>query len=105
VLVVSDRAIRVFEFILRMRIRAIAFFPFIIIPSSTVVDDVLINHEKIHLRQQLELLVIPFYIWYLIEFFTKGYENISFEKEAYTNEDNLGFLKSRKMFNFRKYLK
>lgn len=105
-IIVSDRAIKFFGFILRMNgIRALAFFPFIFIPSTTIVDDALINHERIHLRQQLELLVIPFHIWYLIALYRKGYMNISFEKEAYTNESNLTYLKKRSIFAFVKYLK
>jgi hypothetical protein len=99
----SNTIIRFFEFILRMKIKAIVLFPFIIVSKSTLVDPVLLNHEKIHLRQQLELLVIPFYIWYLIEFFTKGYLNISFEKEAYMNEKDFSYLKNRKIFGFRNY--
>lgn len=104
-IITSDRAIRFFEFILGMKIRAIAFFPFIFLSSTSNPDDILINHERIHLRQQLEMFVIPFYIWYLIEFYKVGYYNIKFEKEAYMNESNLNYLKSRKMFSFVKYLK
>lgn len=104
--VVSDRAIRFFGFILGMGdgIRALAFFPFIIIPSTTIIDDVLINHERIHLRQQLELLVLPFHIWYLIALYRVGYMQISFEREAYANEHDLNYLKNRPIFGFRKYL-
>ena len=48
---------------------AMAVFPFILLRESRFGEDqVLINHEKIHLRQQAELLVIPFYIWYCIEY-------------------------------------
>ena len=105
--VVSDKAIWFFNQILGMGggIRALAFWPFIIIPSTTVVDDVLINHEKIHLKQQLELLIIPFYIWYLISLHRKGYMNISFEKEAYANEADLDYLNKRKPYSFLKYTK
>lgn len=105
-IVVSDRIIWFFEKILGMGngIRALAFFPFIFIPSTTIVDDVLINHEKIHLRQQLELLLLPFYVWYLIALRRKGYMNISFEKEAYANENDLTYLKKRRIFAFIKYL-
>lgn len=103
-IIVSDRLTRLFEAILGQGIRALAFWPFIIMPRSTVVDPELINHEKIHLRQQLEMLVIPFYIWYLIEFYTKGYMNISFEKEAYSNEKDLQYLKKRRIFAFWRYL-
>lgn len=69
-----------------------------------------INHESIHIKQQEELLVIPFYIWYLTEWFIRlffkgnAYRNISFEKEAYTNQDNLEYLKTRKWYSFLKYI-
>jgi hypothetical protein len=56
------------------------------------------NHEAIHGRQQLELLVIPFYVIYIIEAIFKGYRNISFEREAYCNDDNDNYLKNRKPY-------
>ena len=102
-LVVSNRAIKFFEFILRMKIAAIAIFPFIIVPTTTIVTDRLLNHERIHLRQQLEMLVIPFYIVYLIEYYKKGYFHVSFEKEAYANEHNSKYLSIRRIFSFYKY--
>jgi hypothetical protein len=103
--VVSKNAIKFFEKILGMGIRAIAFYPFIFVNPDTTIDKVLINHEKIHLKQHKELLIIPFYIWYLIELKRKGYMDISFEKEAYANETNMTYLNKRKIFNFRAYLK
>lgn len=102
--VVSDRAIWFFELILGQGIRGLAFWPFIIVPTSTQIDEVLLNHERIHLRQQLEMLILPFYIWYLIALRRKGYMGISFEKEAYANERNLDYLKTRPLFGFRKYM-
>ncbi len=83
---------------------AVALFPFIVISPDVMVTKDLINHERIHLRQQLELLIIPFFIWYFIEFKRKGYWNISFEREAYDNEYNLTYLKKRRIFAFRRYL-
>lgn len=103
-IVTSDRAIRFFEFILGMNIRAIAFYPFIFLRSDANPNPILINHERIHLRQQLEMFIIPFYVWYLIEYFNKGYWEISFEKEAYANERDLLYLEKREFFNFTKYL-
>ena len=50
-LVVSDKAIWFFELILGKGIRGLAFWPFIFVPTSTIIDDELINHERIHLRQ------------------------------------------------------
>ena len=100
----SDRLTKFFEMILGQGIRALAFYPFIIMPRTTVIDDVLINHERIHLRQQLEMLILPFYIWYLIALHRKTYMGISFEKEAYANENNLDYLKKRRIFAFLRYL-
>ena len=48
--------------------------------------------ENIHGKQQLELLIIFFYLIYLVEWIIKGYRNISFEKEAYSNQDNLNYI-------------
>jgi hypothetical protein len=104
--IVSDRALRFFGIFFggSQGIRGLAFWPFIFISSDTIIDDELINHERIHLRQQIEMLIIPFYIWYLIELYTRGYINVSFEKEAYSNEKNLTYLKKRSIFAFRRYL-
>tara|TARA_R110002167_G_scaffold23281_1_gene82708 strand:+ start:682 stop:1011 length:330 start_codon:yes stop_codon:yes gene_type:complete len=89
-------------------------WPFIILKHGALKEDaVLINHEKIHLKQQLELLVLPFYILYITEWllrsliyldFYRGYQNISFEREAYDNELNLEYTGERKAFSFFKYL-
>jgi len=102
----SDKHIKVFGLFFggSQNIRAIALWPNIYVASNTIIDDELINHEKIHLTQQKELLILPFYIWYLIELYTKGYRNISFEKEAYANEHNLTYLNNRRIFSFIKYL-
>ena len=72
----------------------------------------LINHERIHTAQMKELLYIFFYMAYVIEWLFrmlqyrdsfKAYSNISFEREAYANGDNLNYLKSRKHYSFVKY--
>lgn len=72
-------------------------------------NTVLVNHEKIHLRQQLELLIIPFFVIYGIEFLVRliqyknwniAYRNISFEREAYKNEKDLNYIKLRPFMAF-----
>jgi len=83
-----------------------AIFPFILIKNpSSKQDPILINHEKIHLRQQLELLILPFYFFYffnyLINFLRyrnhyQAYFNILFEREAFHADKDLGYLKKRK---------
>lgn len=68
------------------------------------------NHERIHSEQMKEMLFIGFYLWYLVEWivrlFGKGnaYRNLSFEKEAYDNEDNLTYLDTRKPYAWLDYL-
>jgi len=90
-----------------INIRAITLFPFIIIKDEG--DETLINHESIHIKQQLELLVVGFYLWYLIDYLYKfikyddgaqAYYNIIFEKEAYDNENDLEYLSKRKFWGF-----
>lgn len=77
------------------------------------IDRNVINHERIHTAQQRELLFIPFYILYVVEWLIrliqyrswhKAYRNISFEREAYTHGHNLNYLKTRKPYSFLKYL-
>ena len=90
-------------------------FPFIFLKFRNLKgNQILINHEKIHLRQQLELLIIPFFVVYVLEFFLRcvhykkwhlAYKNISFEREAYANESNLHYLKNRSFWNFLNYIK
>ena len=91
------------------------FYPFVFLADK---DDKLnkafINHEKIHIRQQLELLILPFYLWYFTEYLFRliqykdrkeAYFNISFEREAYKNEKDLNYLKQRSFWRFLKYVK
>ena len=68
------------------------------------------NHELIHAAQQKELLYIPFFIWYGIEWLVlffkyrdseKAYFNIRFETEAYRHQADLNYLKHRKHFHYR----
>ncbi|WP_172279786.1 hypothetical protein [Chryseobacterium sp. LAM-KRS1] len=97
----------------KLKINGIALFPFIFVRKpEDKENNVLINHEKIHLRQQLELLIIFFYIFYVIEYYYHffrlkdaylAYRSISFEKEAYAMEDDGGYLKSRKLWSFWNY--
>lgn len=72
------------------------------------------NHEEIHSAQWRELLYIGFLLWYGIEYIIRlfqyadvhdAYRNISLEREAYANQDNLFYLKNREMFDFLKYLR
>lgn len=85
-------------------ILGIAIFPFIIIKKDYKREDRLLNHERIHILQQLEMFVIPFYILYFYYSATRGYRNNPFEIEAFDNDDNLDYLKNRKFFSWTKHV-
>ena len=95
--------------------RGITLFPFIVVSMYDLKqNEVMMNHEKIHIRQQLEMLILPFFIWYGIEFLIRwiickdknvAYRSISFEREAYANEKDLHYLKQRSFWRFLDYLK
>jgi hypothetical protein len=89
---------------INMSIGGLSIFPFIFVPNEACKNDKrLINHERIHHRQQLELLFFGFVIWYFIALYRKSYMGISFEREAYQNDHNLDYLKTRPLFAFYKY--
>ena len=67
------------------------------------------NHERIHSAQQKELLYLPFFVWYGIEWLIlcikyrdrmKAYYHIRFEKEAYKHQDDLQYLQKRKHYHY-----
>ena len=75
--------------------------------DSRRVSEKIINHERIHTAQQRELLFVPFYVLYVVEWvvrlvkerdFDAAYRSISFEREAYAHGDNMNYLASRKMY-------
>ena len=116
------------------RIAGITLFPFIFVPkdkfnrfskmevqidkgTTTTMDQIIKNHENIHWYQQLELLIVPFYLIYILNWlylgifkykgrnWTLAYQNIIFEKEAYDNEYDIHYLERRKIWSFLKYLR
>lgn len=100
-------------------------------------NEKILNHEKIHSVQMIEMAIVAllimilvcfitkisywwillslcsFYIWYCIEyifvrFFHKkqnnAYHDISLEEEAYQFENDMEYLKNRKLFKWVDYL-
>lgn len=104
----------VHRFLVPEGFNGITLWPFIILKEIHFKENaVLINHEKIHLRQQLELMLLFFYVWYAVEYLVRlvqyknrnvAYKNISFEREAYKNESNLNYLKLRSFWGFMRFL-
>lgn len=102
------------KYILRKKFVGLTLWPFIVLKHKGLKNDkVFLNHERIHLRQQLELLIIPFFVIYMIEYFLRliqyrnrylAYRNISFEREAYQNETNLDYLEHKKLWSFLRFL-
>lgn len=91
---------------------AITLYPFVLVLPQVKLRKSLVTHEKIHLQQQLETLVLPFYLIYLTEYFYhfirtrnrhEAYSLISFEREAYAMQHDSRYLKMRKHFSWLKY--
>lgn len=89
--------------------KAINLFGVLFARQNAILKEKDLNHESIHTEQIKETLFIFFYIWYILEFLFKwvfcysfewkrAYRNISFEKEAFKNQDNLDYLKTRKHY-------
>jgi hypothetical protein len=81
---------------------AIAFYPFLIYKGDYP-PEFLINHERIHLVQQKELLIIGFYLLYLLFWTRYGYLNNPFEREALINQNDDNYLKKRHKFEWKRY--
>ena len=104
----------VIPYIFPSTFNALALWPFIILKERSLkADPVLLYHERIHLRQQLELLWVFFFLFYTVEYAVKiiiykdlktAYHNISFEREAYGNEHDDNYLSKRSFWGFLKYL-
>lgn len=91
--------------------KAMMFFGILFVRGDAELTREEINHEYIHYIQMKELLYVFFYVWYVVEWFVRlfmrgnAYRNISFEREAYANQNYLSYTSSREKFEFLYYLK
>ena len=109
--------------------RAINLFGVLFVRNNAKLSEIDLNHETIHTAQMKELLYVPFCIGYVLEYgiriiayglrylgrmvrdkkrkfrLSRAYRKISFEREAYINEDDVIYLEDRKRFAWIKYLK
>ena len=102
------------KYLFKKRFLGATVWPFILIREPRLKSDsFFMNHERIHYRQQQELLVVLFYVWYGLEYLVRliqfrnrreAYKNISFEREAYKNEKDLEYLYHRPSFKFLRYV-
>jgi len=102
------------KYLLVKGFKGISLYPFVILKHKVLAkDSIFMNHERIHLSQQIEMLILPFYLWYSLEFLLRlvqfknvklAYKNISFEREAYANESDFNYFRKRQLWNFTYYL-
>lgn len=94
-------------------ILAITLFGLVLTRHKELVDKYVLNHELIHCHQQLEWLYLPFFVLYGLEWllnilrqkltrgkisFDRAYREISFEREAYAHDHDLGYLRRRRLY-------
>lgn len=95
--------------------RAVALWPFVIVRDMAETNQILINHECIHLRQQTETLLIGCYALQLVDMFyikffkklsgMEAYQYRTLEQECYRNQHNLNYLNERPRFAMFRYIK
>lgn len=98
--------------------KAINLFGVLFVRKDAIINDMTITHETIHTKQMREMLYVPFYLFYVLEWLwrcvqhpfisNKGkspYRRISFEREAYENAwRGEEYLNSRDLFSWVEYL-
>lgn len=93
---------------------AVNIFGLIFVRRGNTFTPADLRHELIHTRQMRELLYLPFYIVYGIEWIVrliqyrsplKAYLNISFEREAYAHQAEGNYLTTRRHYAWLKYFR
>jgi hypothetical protein len=93
-------------------VAAVAFGPFIFIRDGYETK-ALLNHERIHIAQQYELLFVGQWVLYGVFWLINlvkyrdarmAYLHIPFEQEAYARSNNDQYLKTRKLWSWVSYI-
>ena len=91
-------------------VSAITLYPFIFFSGEA--DEYEMNHELIHYEQQKELYVVGFYCLYVYDYIRGvlkyknkefAYHQIRFEREAYANDKDLGYIVDREKYAWKNY--
>lgn len=89
---------------------SVTIWPFIFVRTDVTITRQLLNHEEIHGRQQLEMLWLPFFVWYVIEWLIRlcinratAYWSIAFEQEAYHHDRRDNYLLHRTPYAWVRY--
>jgi len=95
--------------------RAAALFPFIVFRSEEEKVPWLVNHERIHFRQQLETAFVGLLVWSFLETLyarlilkkslKESYLWRSSEQEAYRNQKDFHYLENRPLWAMFRYVK
>lgn len=89
--------------------KCINLFGLVFVRSGKTVTATDIRHEAIHTAQMRELLYLPFYLWYVLEWLVRllafqgtrqSYRRIRFEREAYAHQDEENYLQERRHFAY-----
>lgn len=94
---------------------AITFYPFLFITSDNKSNEELIRHETIHIRQQIELLIVGAWLLFILEYsyakFVKkldsrqAYYYTALEQEAHRNAMKRDYLCRRRPYATLKYIR
>lgn len=104
------------SFILGKHYAAMCLHPFLLVNKAFDIVNFpeTLNHERIHARQQIEMLWVFFFLWYVTEYLVrllicrshrKAYLSLSHEREAYHHAGDPGYLLTRRPFAWFTYLK
>lgn len=94
--------------------KAVNLLGVLFVRNGATLTDIDINHEAIHTAQMKETLYVGFYLWYVMEWLARliatgfkahrAYRAVSFEREAYANQDDMQYLAGRRHYSFLGYM-
>ena len=103
----NSKVITYFNKIFRSNVVGMTVFFLIFLKGEKDDNLIILNHEKIHIKQFQETFYIGFYLISTFDFLIKyckykningAYKNLMFEREAYEHMNDLDYLKKRKRF-------
>jgi hypothetical protein len=116
-IVISNRIVKILGRVVSLGDNAmgITFYPFLFVREDTRYHEELIRHETIHIRQQLELLIVGAWLLYIIEYIyaryikkldaRQAYYYTALEQEAHRNAANVHYLQERKPYAVLRYIR
>lgn len=103
------------SWMLGSRYAAMCLSPFLLVARGFDISEnaATLNHERIHARQQLEMLWFFFFAWYLSEYLIrivlyrshmKAYLHLAHEREAYAHAGDPDYLHRRRPYAWVWYI-